>query len=224
VSWPAAALFDLDGTLIDREPLFTEAVRRVAREAGAANRESAESYVGRSWVDVYVGFGVEAASGWSFDEFMARVSRVADGLSAGGFPVRVLEGARPLMQRLRSRRVPVAIVTGSMRHEVGPALELVGVADLVTIVVAAEDYSPGKPDPAGYLHAAHLLDVDATRCVAFEDSTAGIASARAAGMVVVANADANPHPDHAAHQDHAGATFVVATLVDVTDAMMRRPS
>jgi sugar-phosphatase len=220
--WPAAALFDLDGTLVDREPLMTEAVSRVIVAGDIPPvRGPASAFVGRSWFDVYRAFDVEAAAGWSFDGFIGRVMAAADELVAGGFPVRVLDGGRALMQRLTDAGTPIAIVTGSLRAEVPPALAQAGVADLVGLVVAAEDYGPGKPDPTCYRTAAERLGVAAASCVVFEDSTVGVAAGRAAGMVVVATADANPAPDHPAHQDLSAAHVIVPTLAAVTDEMLR---
>jgi beta-phosphoglucomutase-like phosphatase (HAD superfamily) len=221
--WPAAALFDLDGTLVDREPLMTEAVVRViARAQLPAAAGAAESYVGRSWPDVYVGLAVAEPTGWTFDGFMDEVDAAADALVADGFPVRVLVGGRALMDRLADAGVPIAVVTGSRPVEVAPALELAGVGHLVSLVVAAGDYAAGKPDPACYRLAARRLGVAPEDCVVFEDSRAGVAAGRAAAMYVVATADANPPIGHPAHQDLSGAHVVVPTLGHVTDELLRR--
>ena len=219
----AAALFDLDGTLVDREPLMGAAVSRVIAEADIPPVNGpASAFVGRSWSDVYRAFDVEAAVGWTFEAFMARVLAAADGLVADGYPVRVLTGGHALMARLAAAGTPIAIVTGSLRAEVPGALEQAGVTDLVDVVVAAEDYGPGKPDPACYRLAAEQLGVPAAACVVFEDSTVGVAAGRAAGMVVVATADANPPTGHPAHQDLSAADAVVPTLAHVTDELLRR--
>ena len=221
--WPAAALFDLDGTLVDREPLMTEAVIRVIRLAQLpAAAGAAESYVGRSWPDVYAGLAVAATTGWTFDAFMDAVDEAAEALVADGFPVRVLDGGRALMERLAGEGVPIAVVTGSRLVEVAPALELAGVGPLVSLVVAAGDYDPGKPDPACYRLAARRLGVAPNDCVVFEDCRAGVAAGRAAGMFVVATADANPPVGHPAHQDLSAAHVVVPTLGHVTDELLSR--
>ena len=62
---------------------------------------SAEAYIGQSWNDVYVGFDVAGAVGWSFDEFLAAVHGRADELVADGYPVRVLAGGRQLIGTAR---------------------------------------------------------------------------------------------------------------------------
>jgi beta-phosphoglucomutase-like phosphatase (HAD superfamily) len=110
--------------------------------------------------------------------------------------------------------VPVAVVTGSTHGEVEPVLELLGVRGQVSLVVAAGDYGRGKPAPEPFALAARRLGVDPARCIAFEDSEVGVAAARAAGMTVVATAEANPPAGHPAHQRLDDADAVVPSLLD----------
>jgi HAD superfamily hydrolase (TIGR01509 family) len=90
--------------------------------------------------------------------------------------------------RHAANRVPVAIVSGAYRREIEPVVERAGLADAVAVLVAADDVTRGKPDPEGYLRAlAALADgLEPADVVAFEDTEAGIASARAAGLRCVA--------------------------------------
>lgn len=219
-----AALFDLDGTLIDREPLMTAALAEVVRAAGLELDDAGvASFVGRAWPDVHRELSVRERLGWSLPELLDRVFVVAEALQADGFPARVLPGGATLVEAFVGAGVPVALVTGSTRAEAEASLHQLGVRELVTAVFAAEDYAPGKPHPAGFLAAAAELAVGSTdlvRCVVFEDSAAGVAAGRTAGMCVVATAGANPPPDHPAHQDLAGAHAVVAGLDEVDDALV----
>jgi sugar-phosphatase len=86
--------------------------------------------------------------------------------------------------RYASERVPVAIVSGAARAEIEPVLEAAGLDSLFGAIVPAEDVAEGKPEPDGYLRALELLDagLDARDVVVFEDTEAGVASAKAAGM------------------------------------------
>ena len=90
----------------------------------------------------------------------------------------------PLREALRyaATRVPVAIVSGAFRAEIEPVVEAAGIAGDVTTVVAADDVTQGKPHPEGYLRALERLEVDPADAVAFEDTEAGVASAKAAGL------------------------------------------
>lgn len=219
-----AAFFDLDGTLIDREPLMTEAVARVCRHAGLTLTEAElHVLVGRAWTGVHAELAVEQRLGWGFDEFMGHVLAEGERLLDEGYPARVLPGGVELVTRIAARGVPVALVTGSLRREAVVAVDQLGIASLLAAVLAAEDYGVGKPDPECYLAALGAVGLDAGdagRCVVFEDSTVGVAAGRAAGMRVVATAAANRPPGHPAHQDLAGADAVVAGLDEVSDAVL----
>ena len=86
--------------------------------------------------------------------------------------------------RYAAARVPVAVVSGAYRREIEPVLELAGLAECVTALVAADDVTRGKPDPEGYVRALAALGdgLAPSDVVAFEDTEAGVASARGAGL------------------------------------------
>jgi sugar-phosphatase len=218
---PAAALFDLDGTLVDREPLMGEAVRRACGRVGVGiDAEVLAATVGRAWPDVYELLAVHRRTGWSLEGFLARVHAEADRLTAGGWPVAVLDGGVELIGHLRGQGVPTGIVTGSTRRELDAVVAQLGLGGVLTTTLAAEDYRVGKPAPDGFLRAAAQLGVPPHDCVVFEDSEVGVAAARAAGMRVVATEAANPAPGHPAHQDLSGADRTVRSLTEVDDALL----
>ncbi len=217
-SQPRAALFDLDGTLVDREPLMAEALRSVLTErVGTGDLDWLSQTVGRSWVDVHAAIEATHGLGMGFDQLMDSVLGEAAVLVADGFPTRVCTGGRELIERLAARGVAVAIVTGSLGREVPAVLERVGVSELVSGVFAAEDYGPGKPDPSCYLQASRSLSAEPGSCLVFEDSTHGVAAGLAAGMWVIANDYANPPIGHPARQDLSAAHLVVSDLSQLTD-------
>ncbi|HEX5468844.1 MAG TPA: HAD-IA family hydrolase, partial [Gaiellaceae bacterium] len=86
--------------------------------------------------------------------------------------------------RFAAERVPVAIVSGAARPEIEPVVEAAGIAGCFTAIVPAEDVELGKPHPDGYRRAHALVgeDIDPEDFVVFEDTEAGVASAKAAGM------------------------------------------
>ena len=88
--------------------------------------------------------------------------------------------------RRRKWRAPVAVVSGSARAEIEPVLEAAGIAKAITLLVSEDDITRSKPDPEGYLIALDLLGVDPSGAVAVEDSEAGVAAAKAAGIYCVA--------------------------------------
>lgn len=210
---PDAVLFDLDGTLMDREPLMLESLRRAAADAGAPLGEGeAAAYLGRAWQDVYDGLRIGERTGLGFAEFLDRVVAWSEVLVADGHPMRVLDGGRALIEALGGAGIGVGVVTGSLRREAEAALAHLGVLDRLDVFVPAEDYGPGKPAPDCYLLAAERLGAAPHRCVVVEDSEPGIGAGRAAGMWVVATAAANAPAGSPSHQDLSQADVVLAGL------------
>ena len=209
---PAAFLFDLDGTLLDTEALWTEAIVEWLADRGAKTTadEVAPLVVGHSWLDIQ-----ETLHGkfpllpkTSADED-AKTLRPYYARRAVNPESQVIPGAVAFLKKV-SRIAPCVIVSGSPHDDVLQAAELCGVENLVRFVLGAEDYGRGKPAPDGYLKAASLLEVDASECVVVEDSTAGVQAGRAAGMRVI-GVDRNQR----APQDFAGCEWLVHDLSEL---------
>jgi HAD superfamily hydrolase (TIGR01509 family) len=180
-----AVIFDFNGTLSNDEPILFEIFRELFGEYGRPLSEEeyfdelaglSDPEIVRTWL---------GAENPAVDEVIERrIERyreiVADGSS-------ISEDVREAV-RYAAKRVPVAVVSGAARPEIEPVLDAAGLTASVSIVVAAEDVAAGKPDPAGYLRALELLDdgLAASDVVVFEDTEAGVASAKAAGMQCIA--------------------------------------
>jgi beta-phosphoglucomutase len=175
-----AIVFDFNGTLSDDEPilceifvhLFAEHGRPISAQeyfdelAGLSDPEIVRTWLGRDHPDV------DAVIDERIERYRAAV---ADGSS-------VHEHVREAV-RYAAARVPVAICSGAARAEIEPVVESAGLAPLLRGIVSSDDVVHGKPDPEGYLKALELLDgVAAADVLVFEDTEAGIASARAAGV------------------------------------------
>jgi beta-phosphoglucomutase-like phosphatase (HAD superfamily) len=104
--------------------------------------------------------------------------------------------------RFAAERVPLAVCSGAARAEIEPVVEASGLAPLLRGIVSSDDVAEGKPHPEGYLKALELLGVDAADTVVFEDTEAGIASARAAGVgrVYARSGTLDPHRLRAADE------------------------
>jgi len=217
----AAALFDLDGTLVDREPLMTASLQSVMADLGhPLDDAAAAATIGRSWVDVHHELVEQKDIGVDLAVWHRQILFAAAALTAGGFPVRVLTGGVELIGAFAAAGLAVGIVTGSTRVELDEAVARLGITALLATTVAAEDYPVGKPAPEPYLVGAARLGVAPHEVVAFEDSDPGVASARAAGTVVVATAEANPPAGAAGHQQLVGADVVVRDLAAVDESAL----
>jgi beta-phosphoglucomutase-like phosphatase (HAD superfamily) len=90
-----------------------------------------------------------------------------------------------LLRTLHRAQVPTALVIGAQRWKVEAVLDQLGLGAVFTVRVNAEDIRRGKPDPEGYLRAAHLLTCSASSCMVFEDAPGGVQAACAAGALCI---------------------------------------
>ena len=204
---PAALLFDFNGTLSDDEHIQYEIYREIFPEAGKPLDETA--YFGR-----LAGLSdPEIVKTWLGEERPELVAervrryqaRAADGSTIG-------QAAREAV-RYAAKRAQLAVVSGAARVEIESVLAAAGLAELVSLVVAAEDVAAGKPDPAGYVHALELLERRPDEALAFEDSEAGVAAAKGAGLYCIAL-------EGTVALDRLGAADEIAAALDV-DVMRR---
>jgi HAD superfamily hydrolase (TIGR01509 family) len=179
-----AVLFDMDGLLVDSEPLWFEAERSVMARMGATWAETdQEQLIGGSLGNSVAYMRARAATPaepeqvgrWLLDTMAALMTE-------RGVPL--MPGAAELLAEIAAAGIPRALVTSAQRQIMDAVIASTGLAFGVT--VCAEDVSRGKPDAEPYLQAAALLGEPPGGCVALEDSPRGIASAQAAGCPVIA--------------------------------------
>ncbi|MDQ3778797.1 MAG: HAD family phosphatase [Actinomycetota bacterium] len=194
-----AVVFDLDGLLIDTEQLWDEVREALVRERGGRWTERAQADM--------MGMSSLEWSRYLHDELGLRdppdvLNRlVVDGMRERyrqGVPL--LPGALEAVRRV-DERWPLGLASSSNRPLIDLVLDELAIADLFRATVSSEEVQRGKPAPDVYLEAARRLGVAAERCVAVEDSAAGIRSAHAAAMAVIAVPNAHfPPPEHVLSQ------------------------
>jgi HAD superfamily hydrolase (TIGR01509 family) len=179
-----AVLFDMDGLLIDSEPLWLEAETAVMARLGAdwTTADQAQLLGGSlvRTVRYLLGKATRPASPGQVAEWL--MTRVTELIRDRGVPLR--PGARELLAEVAAARLPHALVTSSERGFMDAVLARTGLR--FDVLVCADDVSMTKPDPEPYLLAAKLLGAEPACCVALEDSPNGVASAEAAGCRVIA--------------------------------------
>jgi HAD superfamily hydrolase (TIGR01509 family) len=185
VTTPQAVLFDFNGTLSHDEPVLCEIFVELFAEHGKplSAQEYFDDLAGLSDPEIvrsWLGPGHPAVDAVIAERVRRYREAVADGSS-------VPEPVRAAV-RYAAGRVPVGVVSGAARAEIEPVLRAAGLADVLTTIVSCDDVTNGKPDPAGYLTALGLLDgaIDPADVLVFEDTEAGIAAAKAAGMRCIA--------------------------------------
>jgi beta-phosphoglucomutase len=214
-----ALIFDFDGIIVDTEPIHYLAFQKVLEPLG----------LGYSWddyVDRYMGFDDREAfrevfklHSWDLhnDELEDLILR-----KANLFLEIIQEGIKPypgvvkLVHEL-SGNIPLALCSGALMSDIVPILHQLGLADKFDVIVTAEDVAASKPDPASYQLAQHKLSskypdlmITADNCLAIEDTPAGIQSAKAAGIAVLAVTNSYTK------EKLAGANFIVASLEMIT--------
>lgn len=185
---PAAIVFDLDGVLVDSEPVW-DAVRQelVAERGGRWTSDATTAMQGMSTPEWSAYLGALGAAGTPAELARAVIAAMADRYRQH---VPLLPGAVEAVTAL-ARRWPLAVASSSPPELIAVVLAAAGVAHEFRAVVSSEQVPRGKPAPDVYLAAAERLGVPAGDCVAVEDSANGLRSAAAAGMTVVAVP--NPH-------------------------------
>jgi HAD superfamily hydrolase (TIGR01509 family) len=196
-------VFDLDGIIIDSEHLWEEAWRSFAEARGArwelSDPVAVQGMSAPEWsryLAAHVGAPDDALAAMDHCvDFMIRRIRAGDG--------ELLDGARELLEGVSSR-VPVALATSAPRRAIDAVLDHHGLAHVFTATVSSEEVPRGKPSPDVYLEAIGRLGFAPANGLAIEDSSNGIRSAHAAGLVVVAipNRTYPPKPEAAALADH----------------------
>jgi HAD superfamily hydrolase (TIGR01509 family) len=179
-----AAVFDLDGTLIDTEPRNRVMWSRLFEAHGAPyDDELIASFAGRRGREVLAELTHLFPDHTTVEElFLQAISYENDPDLP---PVAPVPGAARLVGALREAGVPLAVVTSGFRPYAEGLLAELGIRELLDHLVTAEDVTVGKPDPEGFLKAADHLGVPPEKVVGFEDAPAGVAAVKAAGMTCV---------------------------------------
>ena len=206
-----AVVFDLDGVLIQTEELWDEVRSGLAREAGGRyGEEEQRAMMGMSspewsrYMHEHVGLPEPP------EEIAAEVVRRMADRYREELPL--IDGAVEAVERLAGRW-PLAVASSSNRELIDLVLELSGLDRFFAATVSSEEVERGKPAPDVYLEACRRLGADASRSAAIEDSHAGIASARAAGMRVIAI----PNPSYPPGDEAlAQADLVLPLLAELT--------
>jgi HAD superfamily hydrolase (TIGR01509 family) len=185
-----AVLFDMDGVLVDSEPVWFEVERDVVERLGGTwGREHQARCIGGT-VDATCRYIVDLTGSSRTPEdvqqevLASMAARFTDALT-------VHVGALELVNAVRSRGARTALVTSSYRVLVDPALGWLG-ADRFDAVITGDEVSRGKPHPDPYLTACRALGVRPEFAIAIEDAPSGIQAAEAAGCAVVAVPSVSP--------------------------------
>lgn len=202
----AAVVFDMDGVLLDSEPLHHLVVNDLLSEHGVSiDDEQYRSYLGTTleytWEDLIRRFSLPHPMA----HYRERYDKaILESYRRHAVPA---PGVLELVAGLRERDLRLAVASSSRTGWVETALAKLGLADAFDVVVTGDMVTRSKPDPQIYLLAAERLGVAPQRCLAIEDAPAGVAAARAAGMRVI-----GIRTPYTAHVSLDGADTVLKSL------------
>ncbi|MCM1504685.1 MAG: HAD family phosphatase [Muribaculum sp.] len=173
-----AALFDLDGVLVDSEPLYSEFYDDIARIHNLEVENFSQVIKGSTIAKILSDF-------FPTEEMRADVVRRLNDFELS-MPFPVFDGVPEFVGELRSRGIPTVIATSSAPEKMRQLyLRLPDFASMFDAIVTGADVKKSKPDPECYLLAAKLAGADPEDCFVFEDSINGLAAGMASGATVI---------------------------------------
>ena len=196
-----ALIFDFDGVVVDSEPIHLIGFRQELEPLGIDLTTEAyyQNYLGYDDHDCFVAALGDHGQECS-EEQIAQMTASKSTFIQQAFAesIKPIAGVVSLINRAAKADVPMGICSGGLRKEIELAARCIGVLELFSEIISAEDVRHGKPDPEGFRKTLAKMsektkrELASHRCVAIEDSPAGISAAKAAGMKVLAVTNSYP--------------------------------
>jgi HAD superfamily hydrolase (TIGR01509 family) len=206
-----AIILDLDGLIVDSEPIHQRSVNLLLQQFGIAYQFETEEY-GKCFVGIPVienvhylkaRFGLPGTP----HEIVTAREALYESLIADPANLVMMPGVLDLLEAASVRRIPLGVASGSPRHQVETVLRGLGIIERFHTIVAGNEVPRTKPAPDVYLRAVAQLGVAPQNCIALEDSATGITAAKLAGMRAIAVPNR-----FTAHQDLSHADVCVTSL------------
>lgn len=180
-----AVIFDMDGVIVDSEPLHQKVLHEMTEEWGIiVPQEERQSFVGLKDEEVFThlkaNYGLQEDVPRMVEQYIDRyIKKLA---REGPVPV---PGAIPLIRELKARKIPLALASSSPKDAILLVLTHLRLQPDFSHVVSGEDVTHSKPEPDIFLKAAKLLQVNPNHCLVIEDSYNGVQAAKQAGMTCI---------------------------------------
>jgi D-ribulokinase len=219
--WPELVIFDCDGVLVDSEVIALGIMRRRLSEAGLrlTDQETRERFLGRRLDSSLLGIETELGAPLP-ENFRDEFSREI--LTAFARELKGIEGVPEAIEGLRAR---VCVASSSGHGRLRLSLRAAGYETMFAPnIFSAADVAEGKPSPDLFLHAARVMGVEPKDCLVIEDSVAGVAAGRAAGMIVFGFVGASHFspPDEGADLTASGAELLFDDMAQLPQLVAAR--
>ncbi len=201
-----AVIFDRDGVIINTESVVIDSVKQAFEEQGfIVQQEDISQIIGRSF-DVYKHYFFKK---WDFnlEEYRKRQNALFySNLDKAAY----FQGALDLIKTLHAKKVPIAVTTSAGREGTLLILNKAGIEEMFEVIITKDDITNFKPHPEPYLKTSEKLGIEPRYCVAIEDTTLGVESAKDAGMMCIAIPNEHTHD-----QDFSMADMVLESASEV---------
>lgn len=215
-----AVIFDMDGVLIDTEPLNDLHMVEFLKRLGV---NKSPDYLKKYLQKLR---GTHAKLAWShikkdfkllkpIDELIAEV-RESYLIYLSSLHLKPIDGIVPFLKKLKKNGITLAVASSAYHKRIHILLEVCKLKNYFDVIVSGDHVQHGKPDPEIYIKAAQLLKKDPEDCIVFEDATNGINAARAAGMKVIGYKGADHNK-----QDLSYADKIIKSFINITPSILK---
>ncbi len=214
-----AIIFDMDGVLVDSEPLFLNAINRLLAQEGVppiSERENEEFLIGTTVDETWRQLKLARTLPQPAPDYIRRYDRIVRQVMLEELAPQ--PGVRELLEACSRRGRPKAVASSSRHDWVDLKLRSLRLEGVFDVVLGGDDVSRGKPEPDIYLKAAAGLGLPPEWCIAIEDSPVGIAAAVASGAYTIA-----VRTEYTRNLDVSQANDILETLEDF-DLSLLAPS
>jgi len=209
-----AVVFDMDGLILDTEPLYKNAWQLASTELGYEIDDTFyATLIGRPTSDCEELLLRQFGSGFPLGPFRLRWPELWQNEAAKGIPTKA--GLPEILAFLEHNDLSFAVATSSDAKHTGISLRRAGLEGRFGIVVTGDEVMRGKPAPDIYIEAARRLRIEASQCIALEDSEAGIVAAHEAGMLTVLIPDLARPTDAAVE----ASSYILGSLYEARDLL-----
>lgn len=210
-------IFDMDGVIIDTEPIHHHAFFTQFAELGiTVSDEEYATFLGSSTRNVYQRLKQEHGLAQDVETLLLRKRELFNQIFDTDPTLDLLDNVRVLLDDLRTHRVPLVLASSASKATIGRVFARFGLGPYFAHVVSGEDFMRSKPDPAIFIHAAALAQTPVSECVVIEDSANGVAAAKAAGIYCIGYAS-----PHSAGQDLRQADMIIQHFSELSAEKIR---
>jgi len=209
-----AVIFDMDGVIVDSEPIHFESDKMTMKHYGKEiSDEELNNYVGISNPEMWTDFKEKYRLSATLEEILEKQISFKK-ILIGSKRLEPIDGIRELLCKLKSGAIKIGLASSSSRELIELILNNIGIKESFEVIISAEDVQKSKPAPDIFLAASERLGLDPSTCLVIEDSRHGVKASKLAGMKCIGFR--NPH---SGSQDLSSADAVVCLMSEIYPLM-----